>query len=65
MRKYTDEQLREHHRACSRNYHRRRQEAEGAKKWKEALDYLLSLQGELPDLAKEMAKKYSINKKRY
>lgn len=53
------------HRELSREWARRKYYAGRVEKWQEALEYMLSLNGDIPELAEQMAKKYRIGKIKY
>ena len=55
----------ERHRATSKLSARRRYKEIRTEKWKEALEYLLTLEGDIDDLAPMMADKYNISKLKY
>lgn len=59
------EELKINHRIYARKSARKRYHQNRTKKWEEALAYLLTLEGDLPELADKMAEKYNISKRKY
>lgn len=53
------------HREVARASARRRYKEIRTNKWHEALEYLLTLEGEIDDIAPMMADKYNISKVKY
>lgn len=49
----------------SREWARRRYHEIRTNKWQEALEYMLTLKGEIPELASQLADKYNISKVKY
>lgn len=58
------ERLKINHRMYARKSARKRYHQNRTKKWEEALAYLLTLEGDLPELADKMAEKYNISKRK-
>lgn len=60
-----DDERAERHREVSRQSARKRYKQIRTAKWSEALEYLLTLEGDIQDIAPIMADKYNISKLRY